>query len=245
MERDELLNGLKDTQKAMEELLTYHGKIKNQNCLIREKEASLSKYDKKLFTKKSVFIAIIVLIGSNNLVGMILVFTTFFSIHSLRKKKREQMTLIVEQEKSEINKNINDLKNEMIPVQEKYNRVTGNWYPQDYSYLDACTFFISAVKNFRANNITEMVNLYEDELHKNKMVATQEAMIKGQQELAKSQQQMLGAQKLGNMLQVGNMAMQAATASAVRDNTVATVGAVSSNTTAINDLHTTIKNKIR
>lgn len=262
MERDELLNGLLDTQKLMEEIVMYNNKIKNQNYLIAEKEAALSKPDKKMLTKKTVIIGLFVMIWLKTL-GVVLVVGTPVMITFLRKKKKEQMANELELQKIESKVKINEIRNEMAPVQEMYNMVSGDWYPQDYSNLDACTFFISALKNYRANTVTEMVNLYEDELHKNKVVQTQEEMVKGQvelvkgqEELVKGQQQMIGQQKLGNMLQVGNMAMQSMTASAVRSansatvsainsNTSSTVNAINNNTSATSSLHNTIKNARR
>ena len=45
------------------------------------------------------------------------------------------------------------------------NSALGDWYPPKYISPDAVDFFCQAVENYRANNITEAVREYENDVH--------------------------------------------------------------------------------
>ena len=96
---------------------------------------------------------------------------------------------------------------EMQEIHRQYQQEIAPWYPPNYAYYQAAQAFLDYVGNYRANTIQDAVNLYEDELHKRTMVEKQDAMIQ--------------QQKLGNMLAIGSLIMQAGTISAIQDNTAA------------------------
>lgn len=99
-------------------------------------------------------------------------------------------------------------------IHAQYAREILTWYPNNYCSIDAVKFFIDAVRNFRADNIKEAINLYEDALHKGRMEYAQQQMLD-------NQAAMIELQQLGNMLAVGNMVMQAGTQNAINKNTQA------------------------
>lgn len=125
----------------------------------------------------------------------------------------------IEEYNKQLNLNNESLKKEIYHIQQQYAQNVAPWYPPNYCTLDAVEFFRSAVANYRANNVGEMVNLYEDYLHKNR--------------LEQGQQQMIKQQKLNNILQVGSIMMQGATIGAINKNTDAVTGAVNRNTDAV------------
>ena len=61
----------------------------------------------------------------------------------------------------------------------------------DHDNTAAVDFFLSAVRNHRATTVQEMVNLYETEMDQRRTEA--------------GQQEMLNQQRIGNMLQLGNL----------------------------------------
>lgn len=128
----------------------------------------------------------------------------------------DKNNIVIQNYNRKLSIEIEQLKQDIISVQQRYHETIAPWYPQDYCNLEACDYFLSVVKNYRANTISEMVNLYEDDMHKMRMEQGQQAMLK--------------QQKLNSMLQVGTILMQGATLGAIRDNT-----------NAVDDMHTTVK----
>lgn len=158
--------------------------------------------------------AIMILNVINCLVSIALGIIIGGQISKILIKRREREKLEIDQKNNEIkeyNRRVAaHIEPQISEVQRRYAQEVLPWYPQDYCTLDAVEFFISVVTNYRASNIQEMVNLYEDHLHKCRM--------------EEGQQQMLKQQKLNNILQVGSIMMQGAT-----------IGAVNRNTDAVNN----------
>ncbi len=113
-------------------------------------------------------------------------------------------------------------------VRSQYEQEISPWYPSDYCYLEAANFFLSALQNYRADTLKEVVNLYEDTLYKNRIEQSQLRMEQSQQELVRQQ-------KIGNILAVGNLVMQAGIQGAVNRNTQAVNSAASQNAQAISN----------
>lgn len=87
-------------------------------------------------------------------------------------------------------------------IQRRYETEVLPWYPNDYCYIEAADFFLNSILNYRADNLKEAINLYEDYLHKTRIERAQQQMVANQDAMVKQQM-------LGNMLAVGNMVMQA------------------------------------
>lgn len=85
---------------------------------------------------------------------------------------------------------LNDLQNVQIAYRER----VSDWYPDKYCSVDAVEFFYNAVKDYRADNIKEAINLYETTLHQRRMEENQKQAIK--------------QQKLNNLLSAGSLMMQ-------------------------------------
>jgi len=54
------------------------------------------------------------------------------------------------------------------------------WYPEKYCSVDAAEFFCSSVKNYRADNLKEAINLYETTLHQRRIENTQKQALQEQ-----------------------------------------------------------------
>lgn len=89
------------------------------------------------------------------------------------------------------------------------------WYPRDYYYMDAVDSFINYLENMRAESIKELVNLYEDTIHKNEMLACQEEMLRLQREQFINNQKMVELLRYNNAIQ----AVQVAQLEEIRINT--------------------------
>ena len=116
-------------------------------------------------------------------------------------KSRAQRNAAIDQSNAQVEannqalaQNIEQTKQEIFAVQQRWAAEVAPWYPMDYDNIAAVDFFLSAVRNHRATTVQEMVNLYETEMHQRRMEA--------------GQQQMLNQQRIGNMLQIGNLMMQ-------------------------------------
>lgn len=116
-------------------------------------------------------------------------------------KSRAQRNAAIDQSNAQVEannqalaQNIEQTKQEIFAVQQRWAAEVAPWYPMDYDNIAAVDFFLSAVRNHRATTVQEMVDLYETEMHQRRMEA--------------GQQQMLNQQRIGNMLQIGNLMMQ-------------------------------------
>lgn len=79
-------------------------------------------------------------------------------------------------------------------VQKQYTREIAPWYPSDYCYIEAAEFFLNAIRNYRADNLKEAINLYEDVMHKRRLEQAQQQMLNRQED-------MIRQQRLNNLLQ--------------------------------------------
>jgi uncharacterized membrane protein YhiD involved in acid resistance len=61
----------------------------------------------------------------------------------------------------------------------------GNWYPQAYLYEDALVFCTQVIQNHRATDIEGALNLYETELHRQRVENNQAALMAEQQRTQK------------------------------------------------------------
>lgn len=99
------------------------------------------------------------------------------------------------------------------------------WYPPDYYALDAVERFISIVQNHKADTVKEMVRVYDEEGYRNSVLSNQQEMNAKMEQSLCNQQQMMRLQHEANVLALGNMVANLATAantSKIADNTAAT-----------------------
>lgn len=89
------------------------------------------------------------------------------------------------------------------------------WYPIDYYFMDAVDFFIAALENFKADNIKELVNLYDDTQYKATQIAYQAEMLRLQQEQQIDNKRMIELLRYNNYMQ----AVQMGQLDAIRINT--------------------------
>ena len=89
------------------------------------------------------------------------------------------------------------------------------WYPKDYYFMDAVDFFIASLENFKADNIKELVNLYDDTQYKATQLAYQAEMFQLQQEQYINSKRMVELLRYNNYMQ----AVQMGQLEAIRINT--------------------------
>lgn len=89
------------------------------------------------------------------------------------------------------------------------------WYPKDYYFIDAVDFFIASLENFKADNIKELVNLYDDTQYKATQLAYQAEMFQLQQEQYINSKRMVELLRYNNYMQ----AVQMGQLEAIRINT--------------------------
>lgn len=77
-----------------------------------------------------------------------------------------------------------------------------NGYPENYTNMDAVTFFMNAYKNGRGATYGELINLYEDAAYKARQEQKMAALEKGQKKMLMTQQEILKQQNLNNMFNI-------------------------------------------
>lgn len=110
---------------------------------------------------------------------------TPFVLRGIRKQQNEKIEAInVEREANlardleaaacnnqHVVNQLNDLAQFMEVLRMAWQAEVAPWYPPDYEHPKAAEFFLKAVRNYQADSIKEMVNLYEEHLHRNRMEA--------------------------------------------------------------------------
>lgn len=122
----------------------------------------------------------------------------------------------VQQEYDETVEELDKLKNDLYAQ-------SGSWYPKDYYSLEAANFFLSAVENYKADTIKEIVLLFDDTQYKTEMLNSQRAIQSMSEQQIINQEAMMKQMKLANVLSIANIALQ-----------IGTIGAINSNTSAVN-----------
>ncbi len=100
---------------------------------------------------------------------------------------------------------------------------SSNWYPHDYYSLEAANFFLSAIENYKADTVKEMVLLFDDTQYKNEMLNSQRAIQSMSEQQLINQKEMIKQLRFANVMSVANIALQGAT-----------IGAINSQTSEIN-----------
>lgn len=78
-------------------------------------------------------------------------------------------------------------------------------YPEDYLDLNAVEFFIHGIKNYRANTLGQMVNLYEATKDRKRTIALQQQQLRLAEENSYNQAQILGELRFSNALQMSRL----------------------------------------
>lgn len=98
-----------------------------------------------------------------------------------------------------------------IALQRELTAKSPRWFPPDYYNMEAVEFFITAVRNSRADSVKEMVNLFESTAQHKEMIAYQklqtqklDQLIDGQQELIAGQREANRQLRFANMMNVAN-----------------------------------------
>lgn len=125
----------------------------------------------------------------------------------------------------------------------KLNLLIAGWYPPDYCSLEAVNFFISAISNYKVDNMMDAVNIFDDSQYKKKMLASQQAIADMNRQQIINQQAISKQLRFANMLSIVNLSLQSSTQDAICRNTDAinharaeVVGSVNRATDAINRL---------
>lgn len=82
-------------------------------------------------------------------------------------------------------------------------------YPVDYLDLNAVEFFIHGIKNYRANSLGQMVNLYEATKDRQRTIALQQQQLRLAEQSNYNQAQILGELRYSNALQLFNLSPRA------------------------------------
>lgn len=94
----------------------------------------------------------------------------------------ETFNKTIEQRNAERRKKISALESELDPIHIRWDKEASSWYPEDYKTLDAVEFFIKKLKNYQAETKAEVINLYDEYLHRENLENLQQEAIENQLE---------------------------------------------------------------
>lgn len=218
--REELLNGLNDAVSIIRKL----GNIQQRLTRVRNQYKPHLPSSKGMIRGGICFVIVMALVGEAligsigiSFIGAILGGVGGYFAKTYFYKVRNEK---IDDENEEVKKQEQVVLNDLQKVQVEYRERLGTWYPESYCSVDAVEFFHNAIKNYRADNMKEAINLYETTLH--------------QRRVEDNQQQAIKQQKLNNLLTVGSIAMQAVNANAIENQTQSTLGALRNQTSAMN-----------
>ena len=92
-----------------------------------------------------------------------------------------------------------------LAMKDELLRNTQSWYPPNYYSKNAVTFFITAIQNFRADNLKEAINLYETtEQHKKLLEyqAKQDELLQGMLRSSQRQEAQLAFNNVLNAVSI-------------------------------------------
>lgn len=87
---------------------------------------------------------------------------------------------MIDQENQSLQTKEKEILVDLQNVQATYREKIASWYPENYCSVDAVEFFFDVVKNYRADNLKEAINLYETALHQKRVEDTQKQALKEQ-----------------------------------------------------------------
>lgn len=177
--RDELLRSLEDAVSVIKRLSNIQQRLNKVRAQYKALKPS------KKMKRFLIFILVMACMGcivqlSNGilvfLVQAIQIVLGYFVVKYIYKKKNEKITAHNETIQAQEQAVLNDLQ----MVQIMYRERIEHWYPEKYCSVDAAEFFCSSVKNYRADNLKEAINLYETTLHQRRIENTQKQALQEQ-----------------------------------------------------------------
>ncbi len=147
----------------------------------------------------------------------------------------DQKNLEIKQYNLDVDRHLMSVDNEIMALREEARNFlqSGQFPPQDFDPV-AVDFYINEVVNLRCESIKECANAYaaylSDQENKRKM----DQMIQNQEESLRKQDEQIRLQRIGNVLQVGNLIATLQNTAAVNNMNESVTGALHQNTDAIN-----------
>lgn len=210
--REELLNGLNDAVNILRQLVNDQHQLKKVRGQYRKIQPNLNW--KNMRIAYIVFIVVFLFYIYPSIAELFefdsffmpyitIILVVYLGIKSYCKIKNKKIDKENEQirttnETTKVQEQ--QIVNEIEQIQQAYHDRVSWWYPSDYCSVDAAEFFYNVIKNYRADNIKEAINLYEVTLHQRRIENNQKQAIA----------QMEKQQKLNNLLAIGSIALQGA-----------------------------------
>lgn len=173
--REELLNGLNEAVSIIRQLANIQQRltdVKNQY----KPHLPSTKRGKRSSWFFAIFPAFILwgIIGD---IGLIIGLVAGILVRTYYYKRKNEM---IDQENQALQTKENAVLVDLQKVQTVYREKLASWYPENYCSVDAVEFFHNAIKNYRADNLKEAINLYETALHQRRVENTQKQALQEQ-----------------------------------------------------------------
>lgn len=124
----------------------------------------------------------------------------FYFLLKYMNKQCDKENQKINQYNENLKKKIEPILQELSKVQSEYAQNCASWYPKNYCCVAAVDSFVYNVSNYRADNLKEAINLYEEELHRRRMESSQEKILNNQNAMMNNQKQMINQQNYANIL---------------------------------------------
>lgn len=115
-----------------------------------------------------------------SMIGVAIVLTTYwlFRMHNIKRNKRvEKENVKIKELKLAIEKRKKEIKQEYDVIQDTIDRYVGTWYPEGYDKSHIATYFYQVIKNGRAYDLGEAINLYEEECFRRRQEQKNEQIL--------------------------------------------------------------------
>lgn len=154
-------------------------------------------------------------VAASKVYGMAVFCAAFLFIKIKIKKSQEhtrRVNVETAQRNAEIDRYNDEIHNRLYEIQVQAEQhvsqakdIGGTWFPVDYYFIHAVDFFISVISNQRAGSIKEMVNLYEDKRHKDRVEERLKQINEISEQSVREQQILSMQMTFSNILQLGQL----------------------------------------
>jgi len=165
-----------------------------------------------------------------------IVASIFIVLKAIKKKnqKIEEDNLKTAEHNATVQKEYDETVEQLDILKKDLYNQSGNWYPHDYYSLEAVNFFLSAIENYKADTVKEMVLLFDDTQYKSEMLNSQRAIQSMSEQQLINQKEMIKQLRFANVMSVANIALQGATIGAINSQTSEINSAINSQISSVN-----------
>lgn len=137
------------------------------------------------------------------------IFLAVMMVIKAKNKQIEKQNEKIRAQNDEINRQYWALVDAQESEAQKARAMGKGWYPESYYTVAAVSFFIKALRDYRADSMKELVNLFVEDGHRKRMEQSQAQMRRDIKNILNTEQQVLNELQYANVLNVMQLDMLA------------------------------------